>query len=67
MLRNSFAIGGFAPAVAAALQGTGPNGWLPVAVLTFAACLIAAIAAFTARETYRTEINDLGRVDAHRA
>ena len=56
-----FALGGFAPAVAAVLQGAGPNGWIPVAVLTFAACLIASIAAFTARETYRTELHDLGR------
>jgi MFS family permease len=56
-----FALGGFAPAVAATLQGPGPNGWLPVAALTFAACLIAAIAAWGARETYRTEIHALGR------
>jgi hypothetical protein len=48
-----FALGGFAPAIAAAMQGPGPNGWFPVAALTFAACLIAAIAAWTARETYR--------------
>lgn len=56
-----FALGGFAPTVAAALQGTGPTGWVPVATLTFAACLIAAISAWTARETYRTEIHALGR------
>jgi MFS family permease len=56
-----FALGGFAPTIAAAVQGTGPNGWLPVAALTFAACLVASIAAWTARETYRTDINDLGR------
>lgn len=60
-----FALGGFAPTVAAVLQGTGPNSWVPVAVLTFAACLIAAIAVFTARETYRTDIHDLGHVHAH--
>ncbi len=56
-----FALGGFAPTVAAALQGPGPTGWLPVAGLTFAACVIAAIAAWTARETHRTEIHALGR------
>jgi MFS family permease len=55
-----FALGGFAPAVAASVQGTGPNGWLPVATLTFAACVIAAIACWTARETYQTEIHALG-------
>ncbi len=56
-----FALGGFAPAVAATLQRPGPYGWVPVAVLTFAACVIAAISAWTARETYKTEIHALGR------
>jgi MFS family permease len=56
-----FALGGFAPAIAAGLQGPGPTGWVPVATLTFAACVIAAIAAWTARETHRTEIHALGR------
>jgi MFS family permease len=56
-----FALGGFAPAIAAAVQGPGPMGWVPVAALTFGACLIAAIAAWTARETHRTEIHALGR------
>jgi MFS family permease len=59
-----FAIGGFAPAVAAALQGSGPGGWVPVAVLTLAACVVAAIAAWTARETYQTDIQALGRSSA---
>lgn len=56
-----FALGGFAPAIAAAVQGTGPTGWLPVAALTFAACLIAAIAAWSARETFRVPMEELGR------
>jgi MFS family permease len=56
-----FALGGFAPAVAAGLQGPGPNGWVPVAMLTFCACVIAAIAAWTARETSWTESHALGR------
>jgi MFS family permease len=60
-----FAIGGFAPAVAAALQGSGTSGWVPVAVLTLAVCVVAAIAAWTARETYQTEIHALGRPSAH--
>ena len=59
-----FALGGFAPAIAAAVQGPGPNGWWPVAALTFAACVIAAIAAWTARETYRTPMEELGRRSA---
>ncbi len=59
-----FALGGFAPAIAAAVQGPGPNGWWPVAALTFGACLIAAIAAWTARETYQTPMHELGRRSA---
>ena len=56
-----FALGGFAPTIAAALQGTGPTGWIPVAVLTFGAALVAAIAASTARETYNLHLYDLGK------
>jgi MFS family permease len=55
-----FAIGGFAPVIAAAIQGEGPNGWVPVALLTAAICAIASIAAWTARETYSIPMNDLG-------
>ncbi len=56
-----FALGGFAPAIAAALQGTGPTAWVPVAIFTLAACVIAAIAAWTARETYNVPMHDLGK------
>src|SRR5215471_15924510 len=56
-----FALAGFAPAIASAVQGTGPNAWLPVALLTFVVCLIAAIAAWTARETHKVPMNDLGK------
>jgi len=56
-----FALGGFAPAIAAALQGTGPTAWVPVAIFTLAACVIAAIAAWTARETYHVPMHDLGK------
>ena len=55
-----FALGGFAPTIAAAVQGSGPNAWLPVAIFTFAATLVAAIAAWTAPETYNVHLNDLG-------
>ena len=55
-----FALGGFAPTIAAAVQGSGPTGWLPVASLTFGATLVAAIAAWTARETYHVHLYDLG-------
>jgi MFS family permease len=56
-----FALAGFAPAIAAAVQRTGPTSWVPVAVLTPAACAVASAAAWTARETYDVPMRDLGR------
>ena len=56
-----FAIGGFAPTVAAALAGDQLAGWFPVAVFTAALCVVSALAAFTARETFRTPMAELGR------
>ena len=57
-----FALAGFAPAIASAVQGTGPNAWVPVALLTFVVCVIASIAAWTARETHKVPMHDLGKV-----
>jgi hypothetical protein len=48
-----FAIGGFAPVVAAAVQGEGPNAWVPVAPLNSPIGVVASIAAWTARETHK--------------
>ncbi|MFR9802471.1 MFS transporter [Pseudonocardia sp. RS010] len=56
-----FAIGGFSPTIAAAVAGPGVSGWVPVAVLGGALCLVAAVAAATARETFRVPTRDLGR------
>ena len=39
-----FAIGGFAPTAAAAIEGDGPNGWVPVAAYVLVSSLIAAVA-----------------------
>jgi len=47
-----FAIGGFAPTAAAAIDGDGTN-WVPVAAYVLVSCLIAAAAVMTARETYK--------------
>jgi MFS family permease len=47
-----FAIGGFAPTAAAAIDGDGTN-WVPVAAYVLVSCLIAAAAVLTARETYK--------------
>ncbi len=56
-----FALGGFAPAISAAIMGAGPNGWVPVAIFTSATAIIAAISVMTARETYLTPMHELGR------
>jgi MFS family permease len=51
-----YAIGGFAPTVAAAIDGP---GWVPVALLTVAGSVIAAAAALTAGETVRVPLRQL--------
>jgi len=56
-----FALGGFAPTVSAAIMGEGPNGWMPVAALVSVSCVIAAISAFTARETFNLPMEQLGK------
>ncbi|WP_219412973.1 MFS transporter [Pseudonocardia nigra] len=55
-----FAIGGFAPTIATALAGGRVEGWLPVALFTGALCVVSALAAATARETYRVPMHELG-------
>lgn len=52
---------GFLPSIAAILIGTGTFGWLPIAVLLAALCLIAAAAAFAGRETAHVPLRELGR------
>ena len=46
-----FAIGGFAPTAAAAIDGGGTGGWVPVAFYVLGSSVLAAAAIFTARET----------------
>ena len=55
-----FALGGFAPTISAALLGEGPTGWMPVAAFTTVTAVIAAVSAFTARETYDVPMEQLG-------
>jgi MFS family permease len=59
-----FALGGFAPAISTAIMGTGPNGWVPVAIFTSATAIISAISVMTARETYLTPMDELGKKKA---
>ncbi|MBV9323931.1 MAG: MHS family MFS transporter [Chloroflexi bacterium] len=55
-----FALGGFAPTIAVALQAGDPAAWMPVAMITLGACVIAAVSAATARETYMLDLDQLG-------
>jgi MFS family permease len=54
-----FAMGGFAPTVAAAIAGDGVGGWVPVAALTLGASVLAAIAIATARETFDVPLREI--------
>lgn len=57
-----FLLAGFSPAIGKAIAGEGDTGWLPVAVFTSICCIISAVSAATARETFRTEMHELGHV-----
>ncbi len=57
-----FALGGLAPTLASAIAGPGPDGWVPVAALTFAASVLAAVAIATARETCRIPLSEIDAV-----
>ena len=56
-----FALGGFAPSIAALLAGPSLADWVPVALFGSAAAAVATIAAMTMRETYRTPMTQLGK------
>jgi len=56
-----FAMGGFAPTIAAALAGPGLTHWVPVAVFGCLTSAVAALSAFSMREGFRTPLSDLGR------
>ena len=54
----------FLPSICGAVAGPGSNVPLIVGTFTFGCAVIAAIAAFSARETFRVHLNDLGDKDA---
>jgi MFS family permease len=58
-----FGLAGFAPTIGYALVGPDATDWLPVAIFTAVALVIAAGAALTARETYLTPLDELGVPD----
>jgi len=57
-----FALGGFAPTIAAGLAGDTASGWLPAAVFGAVICLVAAAAAFSARETAFLSLSEIETV-----
>jgi MFS family permease len=59
-----FALGGFAPSIAAVLAGPALANWVPVAVFGSLASLVATIAGLAMRETYKTPMNALGKPGA---
>lgn len=59
------AFAGFAPTIGYAILGDGPRGWVPVALLTAFAMVVAAASCATARETYRTPMAELGKPVDH--
>jgi len=60
-----FAIsGGVAPAAATALSGGSLTGWVGPALFTAAMCVVAAVAALTAKETAHLNLNQIDRVQA---
>jgi len=55
-----FAIAGFSPTIAAALDGEDGTSWVPVAIFTAGLCLVNVLAVATARETYQVPTEQLG-------
>ena len=58
-----FIVAGFAPTIMVAIQGKGPNGWIPVAIFASVCMLIAAGSAWSARETKGVELSLLGNTE----
>jgi len=55
-----FAIAGFSPTIAAAVDGADGSSWVPVAIFTAVLCLVNVLAVATARETVRVPTEQLG-------
>ena len=48
-----FLMAGFAPAIVAAMGGIKPGGWVQISIFTAVICVIAAVSALTAKETFK--------------
>ncbi|AUI50544.1 MFS transporter [Arthrobacter crystallopoietes] len=60
-LQLGLLIAGFTPSIGTWLMGDSETNWLPVAIFTAVVCILAAIAAATAKETFRTPLKELGQ------
>ena len=56
-----FMLAGFAPAIVTALGGVREGGWVVISIFTAVVCVVAAVAATTARETKDVPTPLLGR------
>lgn len=59
-----YLLAGFAPTICFAILQPGELGWWPVAVFSAACCVVAAIAALTAKETRGVPVEELDRKDS---
>ena len=59
-LQLGLVLTGFSPMIIQAISSANDNAWWPAAAFTTLACVISAIAVGTARETYRTPLDELG-------
>ena len=53
-------VAGFAPAIAASLQGEGTWGWVPVVAFAGGITVLAFIAVLSSRETAHIHVDELG-------
>ena len=53
-------VAGFTPAISEILVPKGSTNWLPMAVFIAAMCLISAVTAMTAKETFKVPLAELG-------
>ncbi|MBW4096347.1 MAG: MHS family MFS transporter [Acidobacteria bacterium] len=56
-----FLMAGFAPTIVAAMGGIRPGGWVQISIFSGVICVIAAVSALTAKETFKVPTAELGR------
>ncbi len=55
-----FLMAGFAPAIVAAMGGIKPGGWVQITIFTGIICVVSAVSALTAKETFKVPTKELG-------